>query len=340
MHQKTVLLPGLLLSLAVAITATLIEFLLPFHLIGSAILALFIGLLINHIKPLPSFFAPGLNVSAKKVLKLAIILLGSSLSISMILTIGAMSLSVMVFTLITCFGGGFIIGKFLGLDWKISNLIAAGTGICGGSAIAAVAPVIKAKPADIAYAMSVTFIFDMAMIVLFPLMGNWLGLSDISFGLWAGTAVNDTSSVVATGYSFSESAGDFATMVKLTRTLAIIPTVLAFALIQSRIDYKNTGLTSHQGKISFMSIFPWFIAGFLVMAILNSFNVFNAPTQDLLKTFSRFLMIMALAAIGMKTNLKDLRQSGWKPFVFGFIISTLVVIVAYLVITLMPVTNV
>ena len=127
---------------------------------------------------------------------------------------------------LTCFGLGYVIGKALGLDWKTSSLINAGTGICGGSAIAAIAPVIEATDMDIAYGMSATFLFDTIMVVVFPLLGRAMGLSDAAFGLWAGTAVNDTSSVVATGYAFSEAAGDFATMVKLTRTLAIIPTVL------------------------------------------------------------------------------------------------------------------
>ena len=127
----------------------------------------------------------------------------------------------MVFTLFTCFGIGYFVGKALKINWKLSNLISAGTGICGGSAIAAISPAIDADDSDIAYAMSATFLFDMAMIVLFPIMGRAMGLSDMAYGLWSGTAVNDTSSVVAAGYAYSEAAGDFATMDKLTRTLAI-----------------------------------------------------------------------------------------------------------------------
>ena len=224
------ILPGLAIALALAALSKLIESLLPVHVVGASVIALFLGMVIN------SFFKPkwikaGLKFTSKKVLKLAIILLGASLSVNVILSVGKMSLMVMVFTLLTCFGGGYFIGKAFGLDWKLSNLISAGTGICGGSAIAAIAPVIDAEDRDIALAMSATFIFDMAMIVLFPIMGTALGLSDEAFGLWAGTAVNDTSSVVATGYAFSEAAGDFATMVKLTRTLSIIPTVLVFAFV-------------------------------------------------------------------------------------------------------------
>ena len=145
----------------------------------------------------------------------------------------------MIFTLLAAFGGGYLLGKAFGLDWRLSSLISSGTGVCGGSAIAAVSPVIDAEDHQITYAMSSTFIFDMFMIILFPLMGQSLNMSDMSYGLWTGTAVNDTSSVVAAGYAFSEAAGDFATMVKLTRTLAIIPIVIIFTLIQMRLDRKS-----------------------------------------------------------------------------------------------------
>ena len=175
--------------------------------IGASVIALFIGMVINALWKPTKTFAKGLKFTSKKVLKFAIILLGASMSMRVILSVGAQSLTVMVFTLLTCFGGGHFIGKALGLDWKLSNLISAGTGICGGSAIAAIAPVIEAKDSDVAYAMSATFLFDMAMIVLFPLLGQWMGLSDAVYGLWAGTAVNDTSSVVAAGYAYSRGSG-------------------------------------------------------------------------------------------------------------------------------------
>ena len=212
------LIPGLLLALAIAACAKFIEDLLPIHLIGASVIALFIGMGLNQIRKPSDGVAKGLKFTSKKILKFAIILLGASLSIKVVLDVGRLSLVVMMFTLLTCFGGGYFVGRALGLNWKLSNLISAGTGICGGSAIAAIAPVIDAEDKDIAYAMSATFLFDMVMIVLFPIMGQAMGLSDMAYGLWAGTAVNDTSSVVAAGYAFSEGAGEFATMVKLTRT--------------------------------------------------------------------------------------------------------------------------
>ena len=330
------LFPGILLSILIAFVACFIESLLPIHLIGSAVIAMFIGMILNYFLRNTCVFESGLKFTSKKILKFAIILLGLSLNITTILNVGKMSLMVMIFTLLTCFGGGYFIGKALGLNWKLSNLISAGTGICGGSAIAAIAPTIDADDNDVAYAMSATFLFDMAMIVLFPIMGKALGMSDEAFGIWAGTAVNDTSSVVATGYAFSEAAGDFATMVKLTRTLAIIPTVITFAFVNLRLKRKeaiaNSQSTSElKAKFSIKKVFPWFILGFLGMAIVAS--VFQIPTEvvSATKTASKFLMVSALAAIGLNTSFGNLKKSGIRPMIHGFIISVLVVIVALLV---------
>jgi uncharacterized integral membrane protein (TIGR00698 family) len=237
---------------------------------------------------------------------------------------------------LTCFGGGYFIGKALGLNWKLSNLISAGTGICGGSAIAAISSTIDADDNDIAYAMSATFLFDMAMIVLFPIMGRALGMTDPAFGIWAGTAVNDTSSVVATGYAFSEAAGDFATMVKLTRTLAIIPTVITFAFIQLRLKRKEALAQSQnaeeiKAKFSIVKIFPWFILGFVAMSVVATIFSIPATVVSETKSISKFLMVCALSAIGLKTSFTDMKKAGLRPMIHGFIISALVVVVALLV---------
>jgi len=320
------LLPGFAVSILIAFMAKSIENALPIHIIGASVIALFIGMIINHFGK-PEFLNKGVKFTSKKVLKLAIILLGASLSVRVIVSVGKLSLIVMVFTLMTCFGGGYFIGKALKLNWKLSNLISAGTGICGGSAIAAIAPVIDAEDSDIAYAMSATFLFDMAMIVLFPIMGRMLGLSDMAYGLWAGTAVNDTSSVVAAGYAFSEGAGDFATMVKLTRTLSIIPTVLIFSLINLRIKRKESSDAVYK-KISIWKLFPWFILGFLALAGINSIGVIPPSISSVAKDISKFLMVAALGAIGLNTSFKDMKKSGINPMIHGFIISALVVIVA------------
>lgn len=338
-HFETSLkiLPGLFVALCIATLAQWIEELLPIHLIGASVIALFIGITLNQVTDTTAW-KPGIKFTSKKVLKFAIVLLGASLNIQTILLVGQQSFAVMVFTLLTCFGGGFFIGKALKLNWKLSNLISAGTGICGGSAIAAIAPVIDAEDSDIAYAMSATFLFDMAMILLFPFLGTWLGMGNEAYGLWAGTAVNDTSSVVAAGYAFSEAAGDYATMVKLTRTLSIIPTVLIFAYVNASLKRKASGDVDASGtKVNVMSLFPWFILGFVGLSLVNSVNLIPASLSAMAKECSKFLMVASLAAIGLNTSLKDMKKSGIAPMLHGFIISALVVLVALVVIQILGV---
>lgn len=323
-------LPGALMALVIAAASKLLETWeasTGLHFIGASVIALFIGMLVNAFYKPNAVTQPGIKFTSKKILKFAIILLGASLNIRTVLTVGRFSLTVMVFTLATCFGLGALIGKALGLNWKTASLINAGTGICGGSAIAAIAPVIEADDMDVAYGLSATFLFDMAMIVVFPLLGRALGLSDAAFGLWAGTAVNDTSSVVATGYAFSEAAGDFATMVKLTRTLSIIPAVLAFSAINLHIKKKEQAGAS-AAKVSISKIFPWFILGFLAMSGLTSLGLIPVNAASMLKEASKFLMVAALAAIGLNTDFRALCRSGAKPMLHGFIVSLLVVLVA------------
>ncbi|MDD6492885.1 MAG: YeiH family protein, partial [Firmicutes bacterium] len=321
--------PGFVIALGIAVIAKLLESLLPIHLIGASVIAMFIGMVINAFHQPGNMMAPGIKFTSKKILKFAIILLGASLNIATVLTVGRNSLLVMIFTLATCFGLGYLSGRLLKLNWKMSNLISAGTGICGGSAIAAIAPVIEAEDIDIAFGMSATFLFDMVMIVLFPIFGKSLGLSDVMYGLWSGTAVNDTSSVVAAGFAFSEAAGNYATMVKLTRTLAIIPTVITFALVNMHLKKKaNQTAQNEKINVNMKSIIPWFILGFLAMSLLNSVGVIPAAVSSVLKEISKFLMVAALAAIGLNTNFKEMKKAGPAPMIHGFIISLLVVLVA------------
>lgn len=322
--------PGIALALAIAAIAKILESFeeaMGLNFIGASVIALFIGMILNGFRKPTEITTPGIKFTSKKILKFAIILLGASLNIRTVLTVGRFSLTVMIFTLATCFGLGALIGKALGLNWKTSSLINAGTGICGGSAIAAIAPVIEADDMDVAYGLSATFLFDTVMVVVFPILGRFMGLSDAAFGLWAGTAVNDTSSVVATGYAFSEAAGDFATMVKLTRTLSIIPAVLIFTAVN--LHFKRKAVKNASAvKVSLKSIFPWFILGFLAMSLLTSLGLFSTTFTSVLKTFSKFLMVAALGAIGLNTDFKKLCRSGAKPMLHGFIVSLLVVLVA------------
>ncbi len=328
---------GVAICFALAGVSVLLEELIPGGLLGASIIALFLGTIINSFFH-PDWMKPALKFTSKRILKLAIILLGASLSVNTILSVGKLTFLVMVFTFAMCFGGGYFIRKLFKLNWKLSNLISAGTGICGGSAIAAISPVIDADDKDIAFAMSSTFLFDMLMIALYPLMGKALGMSDISYGIWAGTSVNDTASVVASGYAFSDAAGDFATMVKLTRTIAIIPTVLVFAWIGTRQKRKEL-LSAGGQKVQLTKIIPWFIGGFLALAIINSVGLIPGEVSALLKLASKFLMVTALAAIGLGTSLTDFKKAGLAPMFYGITIDTLVTLTALAVIWVMVLTG-
>lgn len=334
-HMKNALtsLPGVILATAIALIAILIESLLPGHYIGSAVLAMFLGIGVRALYYDASLFQEGITFTSKKVLKFAIILLGASLNFSIILQVGSRTLLVLIFTLLTAFGGGYVLGRLFKVNWKLSNMIAAGTAICGGSAIAAMAPVIEAEDGDVSYAISATFVFDMLMIIAYPVVGRLLMLSDQFFGYWSGTSINDTSSVVAASFAFSETAGEIATMVKLTRTLAIIPTVIIFSLIYYKKQVKQSD--KRKGKISIQGLVPWFIVLFVLMAGLNTAGVISLELSEGLRTVSRFLMVVALAAIGLKTDIKLFIKTGWKPFVHAMVLSSLVVLVSFAVVALL-----
>ena len=331
--EQALFILGILICFAVAAASVVLEGLIPGDVLGASIIALFMGTIINSFFH-PKWIKPALKFTSKRILKCAIILLGASLSVGTIVSVGRMTFFVMLFTFAMCFGGGYFVRKIFGLNWKLGNLISAGTGICGGSAVAAIAPVIDADDKDIAFALSSTFLFDMVMVALYPLMGKALGMSDIAYGIWAGTSVNDTASVVASGYAFSEAAGDFATMVKLTRTIAIIPTVLVFAWIGVRMKKKELQAAGGK-KVDLMKIIPWFIGGFLLLALANSIGLIPAPLAAVMKSASKFLMVTALAAIGLNTSLTDFKKAGLAPMFYGITIDTLVTLTALAVIFFM-----
>lgn len=333
--------PGILVAAILAYISIMLSGLVPQNLIGGGVFALLIGMLLNPFISKYIGLQGGLTFTSKKILRLAIILMGLGLNFTQVVEVGKYSIIVMVFTLITAFGGGYIIGKLFDMRWQLSSLISAGTGICGGSAVAALAPVIDAQDSDVAYAISATFIFDIVMVILFPIAGRYFNMSDLGYGLWTGTAVNDTSSVVAAGYAFSDVAGKFSVVVKLTRTLSIIPVVLMFSYINQRLkkrastniyDKESNEVTrGNDGPLNITKIFPWFIILFLLMVVIKSIGFVPHGLSNSLSNISKFFMVMSLGAIGLRTNFTKLSKSGFKPMVHGFIISALVVIVSFLV---------
>lgn len=196
------LIPGIILCLGIATLSAVINEILPIDLIGIAIIALLVGMLLNPIVSKYKLYVQGVDWTSKRILRIGIILAGVTLSFSEVFKVGKYALILMTFTLITAFGVGYICRKVFKINWRLSNLLSVSTAICGGTAVATLGPVIEADDKEIAYALSATFIFDLLTVIAFPWIGMLMGLSDTSYGLWVGTAVNDTSSVVAAGYAF------------------------------------------------------------------------------------------------------------------------------------------
>jgi len=300
-------LPGLLFVAAIASIAFFFGSWLP--LVGGPVFGILLGMLLA-LWQRSQRFELGIQFSAKNVLQLSIILLGFEMNLFSILDVGGQSLYIIAFTLGASFLTAWIFGHYFKLSGNTSILIGVGTAICGGSAIAATAPVIAASEKDVAYSLSTIFLFNIAAVLIFPTLGHYWGMSDIGFGMWAGTAINDTSSVVAAGYSYSDAAGNFATIVKLTRALMIIPVTLVLAIVTAR---KNTG--DHTFCLS--KIFPWFILGFLAASILSTLGGISHQTGAMLGQVGKFLIIMAMVAIGLNTPLSQLVSNGVKPILLG-----------------------
>ena len=324
-HAKKTL-SGILLSAAIAATAYIISVFLPAGILGGTLIALLLGMLLNPLVRHYEVFTSGINWTSKKVLRAGIIIAGITLSFPQVLKAGKYALILMLFTLVTSFGVGYVCKKIFKINWKLASLLSVSTAICGGTAVATLGPTIRAKNRDIAYAISATFIFDIITVIAFPWIGRLLGLGDTGYGLWIGTAVNDTSSVVAAGYAFSDAAGLLATIVKLTRTLFIVPVVLVFSWIYARKEEPS----QPAAKVSIRKIFPWFILGFLVVVGIRSTGFVPDHVVAGVSFLSKFFLSMALAAIGLNTSLKEVAGVGIKPMIAGVLIDTSVVLVSLL----------
>ena len=319
---------GMALSILLALFAWKLGNLIP--IVGGPVFGIVLGIIINNTLGKPKATLPGIMFTSKKILTWAIVVLGAGLSLTQVLKTGLSSFSVTIFTLTASFITAFTVGKLLGIPYKLKALIGVGTAICGGSAIAAISPIIEADDMEISYSISTIFLFNIIAVLIFPPLGHLLGFSDKAFGLWAGTAINDTSSVVAAGYAYSNAAGSYATIVKLTRTTMIIPISLIFAFITA---YKKKKESKKGSKVnySFRKIFPWFIIGFLLTSLLNTLGIFKGDSLTYINTTGKFMIVMAMSAIGLNTDLKKMVSNGIRPILLGFIVWVSVASVSILV---------
>lgn len=316
-------LKGLLLCLVIAVPAWLLG--RKFAVVGGPVIAILLGMVVGMVLKNRAPFEPGIKFTSKKILQWAVILLGFGLNLGVIARTGLQSLPIILSTITTSLVVAYAMCRLLHIPSKISTLIGVGSSICGGSAIAATAPVIDASDEEVAQAISVIFFYNVIAALIFPLMGTLIGFSTTSgeaFGIFAGTAVNDTSSVTAAASTWDSMWGlgsqtlDKAVTVKLTRTLAIIPITLVLALVQA----KKSGGDGAQ-RVSIKKVFPMFILYFVLASVVTTIaTALGVPSGVFtpLKELSKFMIVLAMTAIGLNTNPVKLIRSGAKPLLLGF----------------------
>ena len=311
---------GILLCLLIATPAWFLGKTLP--LVGAPVFAIFIGMIVNTFYKDRAKTGAGIKFTSKYILQFAVVLLGFGLNLSQVLMVGTTSLPIILSTITTSLFCAWLLQKKFNLDSNTATLVGVGSSICGGSAIAATAPVIKADEEEIAKAISVIFLFNILAALIFPTLGDLIGLSNNGFSVFAGTAVNDTSSVTATATTWdsihNSNTLEGATIVKLTRTLAIIPITLGLSFYQI-YKQKQQGASSHE-KVSIKKVFPIFILFFVLASILTTFLTKNRINTDIFhyfKILSKFCIVMAMSAIGLNTDIIKLIKTGGQAIFLG-----------------------
>ncbi|WP_159621328.1 YeiH family protein [Ruania rhizosphaerae] len=302
---------ALLICAAITAAATFAGQVVP--LVGAPVIAVLAGAIVATAAGprRRQSWAPALPVASRWGLQAAVVLLGVHLSLGEVAAVGSHALPVTIGTLLICLGAAVGLGRLLGVDRDLRTLIGVGTAVCGASAIAAITPVLRPGGTRVAYALSTVFVFNIAAVLAFPAFGHALGLSDEAFGVLAGTAVNDMSSVVAAAGSYSAGAAHTAVVVKLSRTLAIIPICLVLAAVVARRDSPTAA------RRPVWRLVPWFLVGFVAVAALNTLGLIPTGVQAVSAQTSTVLITAALAAIGLATDLPALRRTGPAPLVLG-----------------------
>lgn len=315
-------LPGLALIVAIALVARVsARYTGP---IPDVVIALALGVVLRNAVSLPASIAPGIKAALFYGLRTAIILLGAALSVQAVIRTGGATLILVVTLVATAMGLGIGAARLFKLKSPIGTLIGAGTAICGASAILTVGPLTRATEEEIAYAISTIFTFNILALIVYPPIGHALGMTSAAFGSWTGTAVNDTSVVVATGYIYGHAAGAVATIVKLTRTVLLVPLAV---MVGAAYEAKFHKLEGNDAVVSVWTrarkAMPWFVLGFLAMAGLNSLGVISAPLGHVLGLIASFLIVMVLAGVGLGVDVRALSKMGAKPFAVGFALATI-----------------
>ena len=319
--------PGLALVAVLTAIAYASTLILP-NIFGAVTVGLFLGIIVANVRPLP-LSEPGAKSAKAWFLPLGILLLGARLSLADILSTGLGAIVVLVIDIVLVLVVTMGLGRLLGLSQKLSALIGVGTSICGNTAIAATAPVIKAPERDVSFAVATITLFGTAAVIVYPLIGHALGMSDNLFGHWVGAAVNDTSQVTATAFSYSVEAGETATIVKLTRNTLMVPVIFTVGMWFAARDSRGAGADERRSWLkSGRKAVPPFLLGFLALALVNSAGFIPDDLATLLTRISQVLIVMALVGVGLTTRISALRQTGPAPFLMGLAVAVMLAIVS------------
>jgi uncharacterized integral membrane protein (TIGR00698 family) len=307
-------LPGLALTSAITAAAFGVRQLPGMAALSPMILAILIGMAFHNIVGTPAWAKPGVTFSLRRVLRLAIILLGLQLTATQLIEVGGRGLGVIVATLLATFGFTVWMGRVLGVERKLAQLIAAGTSICGASAVICTNTVTRAHDEDVAYAVACVTVFGSIAMFAYPLLPGLLQLDPHAFGLWAGASIHEIAQVVAAAFQDGQKAGEFATIAKLSRVMLLAPMVIALGLMASQNARRNGADATTPSTRPPM---PWFVLGFMAMVGVNSLVTVPPQTKVWIVAVTTFLLSVALAAMGLETDIRKLTAKGFRPALLG-----------------------
>ena len=301
-------LPGVALTAALATGATALRRLPWLGHFSPLILAILLGAALHNLLGSPARALPGIGFSLRTLLRLGVVLLGLQLTVQNLVAVGGVGLAIIAATLVTTFVLTKMFGRWLGVDARLAELIAAGTAVCGASAIIATNTVTKGSDEDVAYAVACVTIFGTAAMFLYPLLPGLLHLPPRVFGLWAGASIHEVAQVVAAGFQAGPAAGAFGTVAKLARVAMLAPLVFTLAL-------RQRGDGERRGRVQF----PWFVLGFVALIGVNSLAIIPQAVVKDMAPVTAFLLTMALAAMGLSTDVRRLAARGLRPMIVALL---------------------
>lgn len=311
--QDGSIMPGLLLTTVIAASAYALRQLPGADTFSPMILAIFIAILFHNTVGTPVLAKAGVVFSLRRILRLAIILLGLQLTAQQVVEVGGTGFAVIAATLLATFFLTKAAGHYLGVDRKLAELIAAGTSICGASAVIATNTVTDGSDEDVAYAVACVTIFGTLSMFLYPVLGTVLGLDGHTYGLWAGASIHEIAQVVAAAFQHGKDAGDYGTIAKLSRVMLLAPLVIGLGVAASRRSGTSAAGRKDRARVPL----PWFVLGFLALIAVNSVGVVPMEAKHLLVPATTFLLTVALAAMGLETDIRKLKAKGVRPLALG-----------------------